>query len=203
MPSRREFLQFGAALTMQEASSPGLEEVSLVQLQEGLAISRWTSVFLVEAYLARIDRLDRQCWRIDALIELNPDARPIAAELDRERKERGAGGPLHGIPVVVKDNIETGDRMMTSAGSVALADAPAREDAELVTRLRTAGAVILGKTNLSEWVISDPAIRRADGAGAAADSQSVCARSQPFGIQLRIGSGRGSESMRGSGRHGD
>jgi len=120
-------------------------------LQEGLATSRWTSVLLVEAYLARIDQLDRRGPRINALIELNPDARPIAGELDRERKERGVRGPLHGVPVVIKDNIKTRDKMMTSAGSLSLADAPAREDAELVTRLRAAGAVILGKTNLSEW----------------------------------------------------
>ncbi|MGD1093313.1 MAG: amidase [Bryobacteraceae bacterium] len=136
---------------MQEASPPSIEEVSLVQLQDGLATSRWTSVQLVDAYLARIDQLDRRGPRINALIELNPEARSIAAELDRERKERGVRGPLHGIPVVIKDNIETGDKMLTSAGSLALADVPAREDAELVARLRTAGAVILGKTNLSEW----------------------------------------------------
>ncbi len=84
------------------------------------------------------------------MIELNPDAAAIAASLDRERKEKGPRGPLHGIPVLIKDNIDTGDKMMTSAGSLALASSAAK-DAELVTRLRAAGAIILGKTNLSEW----------------------------------------------------
>src|SRR5207248_1868688 len=113
--------------------------------------SRWTSVQLVQKYQARIDEIDKHGPRINSVIELNPDAPAIAAALDRERKDKGVRGPLHGIPVLIKDNIETGDKMMTSAGSLALANGPVSKDAELVTRLRAAGAVILGKTNLSEW----------------------------------------------------
>jgi amidase len=136
---------------MQSApAQENLEEATLVNLQEGLATSRWTSVQLVEKYIARINEIDKNGPRLNSIIELNPDAAAIAAALDRERKEKGVRGPLHGIPILIKDNIDTGDKMMTSAGSLALADS-APKDAELVTRLRSAGAVILGKTNLSEW----------------------------------------------------
>src|SRR6266404_2660477 len=151
MRSRREILQLGAAFALQAAPAPELEELTITQLQEGLVTSRWTSVQLVEKYLARIDEIDKHGPRINSVIELNPDAGAIAAALDRERKDKGVRGPLHGIPILIKDNIETGDKMMTSAGSLALSSAPVPKDAELVTRLRAAGAVILGKTNLSEW----------------------------------------------------
>src|SRR6266404_3710030 len=151
MRSRREILQLGAAFALQAAPAPELEELTITQLQEGLVTSRWTSVQLVEKYLARIDEIDKHGPRINSVIELNPDSGAIAAALDRERKDKGVRGPLHGIPILIKDNIETGDKMMTSAGSLALAGAPASKDAELVTRLRAAGALILGKTNLSEW----------------------------------------------------
>jgi amidase len=127
-----------------------LAELSITQLQEGLTTGRWTSSHLVEQYIARIGIIDKQGPRINAVIELNRDAAAIAADLDRERKEKSPRGPLHGIPILIKDNIETGDKMMTSAGSLALATS-APKDAELVTRLRAAGAIILGKTNLSEW----------------------------------------------------
>jgi amidase len=152
MKSRREILQLTAALALQAAApSPELEEATLAQLQQGLASSRWTSAQLVEKYLARIDQIDKHGPRINAVIELNPDAASIAAALDSERKAKGSHGPLHGIPILIKDNIETGDKMMTTAGSLALAGPPAPKDAALVTRLRAAGAIILGKTNLSEW----------------------------------------------------
>lgn len=151
MKSRREFLQFCAAFALQGAPSPEIEEVTVTELQAGMAASRWTSVQLVEKYLARIDAIDKHGPHLNSVIELNPDAASIAAALDRERKDKGVRGPLHGIPILVKDNIETGDRMMTSAGSLALAEGPVAKDAELITRLRAAGAVILGKTNLSEW----------------------------------------------------
>lgn len=136
---------------MQGAQSSEIEELSITQLQEGLVTSRWTSVQLVEKYQARIDEIDKHGPHINSVIELNPEAAAIAAALDRERKDKGVRGPLHGIPILIKDNIETGDKMMTSAGSLALAGGPARKDAELVTRLRAAGAILLGKTNLSEW----------------------------------------------------
>jgi amidase len=133
-----------------QPQSADLAELSITQLQEGLTTGRWTSSHLVEQYIARIGSIDKQGPRINSILELNPDAASIAADLDRERKDKGPRGPLHGIPILVKDNIETGDKMMTSAGSLALAT-PASKDAELVARLRAAGAIILGKTNLSEW----------------------------------------------------
>jgi amidase len=146
-----------AAFAMQAApqarsqpQSSELAELSITQLQEGLTTGRWTSSHLVEQYFTRIQSIDKQGPRLNAVIEINPDAPSIAADLDRERKDKGPRGPLHGIPILVKDNIETGDKMMTSAGSLALAT-PASKDAELVARLRAAGAIILGKTNLSEW----------------------------------------------------
>jgi amidase len=128
-----------------------VEEAGIASLQEGLTLSHFTSAQLVDAYLSRIARIDNAGPRLNAVIELNPDASAIAAALDRERKQKGPRGPLHGLPVLVKDNIETGDKMMTTAGSLALAGPPAAKDADLVRRLRDAGAVILGKTNLSEW----------------------------------------------------
>ncbi len=110
-----------------------------------------TSASIALQYFARIDAIDVGGPAINAIIERNPDALEIAEALDRERREKGARGPLHGIPVVLKDNIDTADRMRTSAGSLALAEAIAARDAFVVERLRVAGCVILGKTNLSEW----------------------------------------------------
>jgi amidase len=110
-----------------------------------------TSRALVGQYVARIEALDRAGPTLRSIVELNPDAMAIAAALDEERRARGPRGPLHGIPVVVKDNIDTGDKMQTTAGSLALLGAPARKDADVVARLREAGGVLLGKTNLSEW----------------------------------------------------
>jgi len=115
-----------------------------------LALERRTvsSRELVEAHTARISEHDA---RLGAVIELNPDAVAIAGQRDAERAAGTLRGPLHGIPVMVKDNLDTGDRMRTSAGSLALADHRAAADSHVVQRLRAAGAVILGKTNLSEW----------------------------------------------------
>jgi amidase len=152
MASRREFIAVGIGLTVAaRAQETSLEEASIAQLQEGLAAGRVTSVQLVRQYLDRIARLDKAGPKLNSVIELNSAAEAIAAALDRERKERGSRGPLHGIPILIKDNIDTGDQMMTTAGSLALAGAPAPKDAPLVERLRGAGAVLLGKTNLSEW----------------------------------------------------
>src|SRR5580704_5849783 len=158
MPSRRELLQLAAAALAIEAAPQAraqpqsfeLSELSITQLQEGLTTSRWTSVQLVQQYIAHIGFIDKQGPTINSVIELNPEAGSIAAALDQERKAKGPRSPLHGIPILVKDNIDTGDKMMTSAGSLALASSVAK-DAELVTRLRAAGAILLGKTNLSEW----------------------------------------------------
>ena len=150
MPSRREFLYAAAALTAARASAetPDIEEASLTDLHAGLTTGRFTSVALVEQYSARIATIDK---KINSIIELNPDAPSIADALDRERKQKGARSPLHGLPILIKDNIDTADKMMTTAGSLALAGSLAPKDAVLVTRLRDAGAILLGKTNLSEW----------------------------------------------------
>jgi amidase len=136
------------------AASPGdfeLNEVSLADLASGLQQSKWTSQRLVQLYLARIDAIDRKGPQLGAVLALNPDAAAIAAQLDRERKDNRVRGPLHGIPILVKDNIETRDPTSTTAGSLALADWRAPEDAAVAARLRQAGAIILGKSNLSEW----------------------------------------------------
>src|SRR5580765_4488785 len=128
-----------------------LEEVTIAELQQRMAAGRETSRSIVEKYLARIDDLDRRGPELHSVLELNPDARSIADAMDAERRAGHLRGPLHGIPVLIKDNIATADRMLTTAGSLALAGAPAPGDAFIVERLRAGGAVILGKTNLSEW----------------------------------------------------
>ncbi|MCB9378859.1 MAG: amidase [Holophagales bacterium] len=117
----------------------------------GLASGRWTSKRLVELYLGRIERVDRGPNGTNAIAELNPDALAIAEKADADRKKGKVLGPLHGLPIVIKDNIDTADRMRTTAGSLALAESTPAKDAFVVQRLRAAGAVLLAKTNLSEW----------------------------------------------------
>ena len=124
------------------AQSPELEELTIAAMQ------RFSARQLTELYLARIDALDKS---VNSVIERNPDALAIADALDRERAAGRVRGPLHGIPILIKDNIDTADRMHTTAGSLALADSIAARDAHIVKRLREAGVVLLGKTNLSEW----------------------------------------------------
>ncbi|WNG60548.1 amidase [Archangium gephyra] len=134
------------------AGSFELEEVTVSELQAAMQSGRFTSQGLAERYLARIQTLDREGeFPLKSVIELNPDALAIATALDEERKAKGPRGPLHGIPVLIKDNIGTADKMQTTAGSLALVGAVPSRDAFVVERLRAAGAVILGKTNLSEW----------------------------------------------------
>jgi amidase len=128
-----------------------LDEVTIGQLQAGMATGRFTTTSLTEKYLARIEELDRRGPALKSVIEINPDALAIAHEVDRQRKAGGPCGPLHGIPVLIKDNIGTHDRMSTTAGSLALLGSIPPCDSFLVERLREAGAVLLGKTNLSEW----------------------------------------------------
>ncbi|MBM4407162.1 MAG: amidase [Chloroflexi bacterium] len=129
----------------------GLEEATVAQLGAWMAAGRETAASITEWYLARIAALDRRGPGLHAVIETNPDALSIAAALDDERRAGRVRGPLHGIPVLVKDNIDTGDRMATTAGSYALAGLPAAADAPLVARLRASGAIVLGKANLTEW----------------------------------------------------
>lgn len=165
---RRTFVRLGAAagvVTMTDGASwPGaesvnasapaqfeLEEKTMAALQDGMATGRYTARSLVEAYLQRIAAMDQGGPGLRSIIETNPDALVIADRLDAERKQGRVRGPLHGIPVVVKDNLDSADRMATAAGSLALAGSIAPRDSHVVERLRTAGAVLLGKANLSEW----------------------------------------------------
>jgi amidase len=137
--------------SQQAPAAFALEETTIATLQQQLSDGRTTSHQLTAQYLARIDAVDRQGPALRSLIEINPDALAIADRMDAERRSGRVRGPLHGIPIVLKDNIATGDRMLTTAGSLALATAPAPRDAFVAARLRDAGAVLLGKTNLSEW----------------------------------------------------
>src|SRR5262249_21368147 len=126
-------------------------EKSIAQLQADLTAGRVSSERLVETYLARIQTPDKSGPMLNAVLALNPNAVKDARALDAERKTKGARSPLHGIPLLIKDNIETADPVATTAGSLALADNITGRDAPVVARLRAAGAIILGKTNLSEW----------------------------------------------------
>jgi len=145
----------GAAVVRTPAQSRSapfdLEEASIADLQRRMETGQDTARSLVEKYSARIEAIDRSGPTLRSIIEMNPEALAIADRLDAERKAGRSRGPLHGIPVVIKDNIATSDRMMTTAGSLALAGSHPPKDAFIAARLREAGAVILGKTNLSEW----------------------------------------------------
>ena len=128
-----------------------LVERSISASQEAMTYGEFTAVELCQAYLDRIERMDRSGPTLRSVIEGNPEALSIASSLDLERAELGPRGPLHGIPILIKDNIDTGDLMATTAGSLALEGHISSSDAFIVSRLRQAGAIILGKTNLSEW----------------------------------------------------
>src|SRR6516162_4730785 len=172
--SRRKFLQgavqagaaatlypaLGAAREISRAAKPAgaevkpfeLDEITIPELQDAMNSGKFTAHSLVEKYNSRIEEIDKRGPAVNAVIELNPDAEAIADALDQERKAKGARGPLHGIPVLIKDNLDTADRMMTTAGSLALVGCPKPpKDSFVAMKLRQAGAVILGKTNLSEW----------------------------------------------------
>jgi amidase len=127
------------------------EELTVRDAQAAMASGRVSARRLAEMYLERVERIDRRGPALNSVIETNPDALSIADALDRERKAGRVRGPLHGVPVLIKDNIDTADRMKTTAGSLALVGATPRRDAFIVERLRAAGCVVIGKTNLSEW----------------------------------------------------
>ncbi len=166
---RRDFLAAGVALTattqlrrvapwLHSAGQPtrvsvadALDDLTITTAQAEIAAGRLTARALTEHYLMRIRTLDADGPRVNSVIEINPDALALADAADAERASGKSFGPLHGMPILLKDNLDTGDRMSTSAGSLALADNRARKDAAVAQRLRAAGAVILGKTNLSEW----------------------------------------------------
>jgi amidase len=170
--NRREFLKAGlsgAALAAALPQLPGVEkivlsqrsypaasefeldEITIAELGEGMQSGKYTARSIAELYLHRIENVDKGGPALNSVIEVNSDALEIADALDKERKAKGSRGPMHGIPVLIKDNIDTADRMSTTAGSLALVGSRPPGDAFLVQRLRSAGAVILGKTNLSEW----------------------------------------------------
>ena len=170
--SRRRFLQesvtasaaitlypaLGAAREISRSPAPvpetkpfDLDEITISELQGGMQSGKFSVRSLVEKYSARIEEINKQGPTVNAVIEMNPDAPAIADALDQERKAKGPRGPLHGIPVLIKDNIDTADRMMTTAGSLALVGSKPPKDSLVAQKLRAAGAVILGKTNLSEW----------------------------------------------------
>jgi amidase len=128
-----------------------LDEITIADLQDGMQSGKFTARSLAEKYTARIEEIDKHGPAINSVLELNPDALAIADSLDRERKVKGPRSPLHGVPVLIKDNIDTADKMMTTAGSLALVGSKPPKDSWVAERLRAAGAVILGKTNLSEW----------------------------------------------------
>lgn len=161
---RRDFLKTGAvaaAVTIahpilrvayaQDLRSFDLQEATILQMQRQMSEGEISAEWLAKAYLKRIDEIDKNGPTINSVIEINPEALEIAKALDKERKEKGARGPLHGIPILIKDNIDTDDRMMTTAGSLALLGNRPSQDSFVAKKLREAGAVILGKTNLSEW----------------------------------------------------
>ncbi|HEV7857911.1 MAG TPA: amidase [Pyrinomonadaceae bacterium] len=148
---RAEASKGAAAGTRATHSSFELEEMTVADLQKAMQTGKLSSRSITGKYLSRIDDVDKHGPTINSVIEINPDALEIAEALDKERKAKGARGPLHGIPVLIKDNIDTADRMMTTAGSLALEGSIAARDSFVAQRLREAGAVILGKTNLSEW----------------------------------------------------
>src|SRR5579863_1521074 len=168
---RRRFLQTGALAGVSAAVLPALatasdvpcttsvpeikpfelDEITIADLQSGMASGRFTVRSITEKYLARIEEIDKQGPALNSVIEVNPDALAIADALDRERKANHLRGPMHGIPVLIKDNIDTADRMQTTAGSLALLGSKPTRDSFVAQKLRESGAVILGKTNLSEW----------------------------------------------------
>ena len=160
-PTRRDFLRLGSmggalALSRGRASAASsaafeFEEATLEDLQRRMAAGTLTARRLTAAYLSRIAALDRKGPALHHVIETSPDALSVAEALDAERRAKGARGPLHGIPILLKDNVDTADKMTTTAGSLALAGSIPPRDATVARKLREAGAVLLGKTNLSEW----------------------------------------------------
>jgi len=150
-PMGTDALERSAPSRPDEISAFEFDEISIGDLQDAMKSGKHTARSIAEKYLARIDQIDKQGPAINSIIELNPDALGIADALDKERKDKGMRGPLHGVPLLIKDNIDTADKMMTTAGSLALLGSRPSKDSTVAQKLRDAGAVILGKTNLSEW----------------------------------------------------
>ncbi len=136
---------------VQANNEVNLDELTIADLQNKMKSGELTSRAITEHYLKKIDEFDKNGPSINSVIELNPDALTIADQLDKERSDNKIRGPLHGIPILIKDNIDSGDKMLTTAGSLALEGNHAPKDAFIISKLRESGAVLLGKTNLSEW----------------------------------------------------
>jgi amidase len=175
IPARRQLLQTGLIGGLAAATAPALrplitsahgnsaasvpapipsfalEEVTITELQDGMQSGKYTARSITEKYLSRIQAVDKHGPAVNSVLETNPDALAIADALDQERKQKGPRGPLHGIPMLIKDNIDTADKMMTTAGSLALIGAKPPKDSVVAQKLREAGAVIIAKANLSEW----------------------------------------------------
>src|SRR6185437_13248812 len=170
--SRRKFLKTGIAGSIAAVSVPSfsfaqkainemtssftsspfeLDEITVDELNAGFKSGKYTVRSITEKYIQRIKEIDKPGPAINSIIQLNPDALKIADELDKELKEKGPRSLMHGIPVLIKDNIDTADHMETTAGSLALVGSKPEKDSFVVKQLRDAGALILGKTNLSEW----------------------------------------------------
>ena len=143
--------QTGKSSAADKSVKSDLEEITIAQLQKGYETGEYTITEIVQSYIDRIDKIDNNGPALNSVIVVNPDALAIAKELDKELKDGNSRGPMHGIPVLLKDNIDTHDKMATTAGSRALAGSHPKQDSYIVSKLRESGAVILGKTNLSEW----------------------------------------------------
>ena len=224
LPSRRSFIQTGVISGVVAAVAPmsgsaatassgdssvdvpsfELDEITIAELQQGMESGKLTAHSIAEKYLARIEAIDKAGPALHAVIEANPDALAIADALDRERKEKGPRGPMHGIPVLIKDNIDTADGMMTTAGSLALVGAKPPKDSFVAKKLRDAGAVILGKTNLSEWanIRSSHSTSGWSGRGGLTE-EPLRAEPQSLRLEFRLGCWRFGESLRGCGWYGD
>ena len=198
---------FGAKIGAEAYRSPrpfDLDEVSVSALSDGMKSGQFTARILAEKYLNRIQEIDHRGPAINAVIEINPGALAIAEALDRERKAKGPRGPLHGIPVLIKDNIGTHDRMMTAAGSLALLGSVPPRDAFVAQRLREAGAVISGQ-NQSQRVGQhslQPFFERLERARRA-NAQSLRAGPQSLRVEFRLWRGRGREPLRRGGGNGN
>jgi amidase len=141
----------GAASSFAVAQAFELEEVTIAELQRGMQTGQLTARSIVESYLKRIEEIDQNGPGIRSVVEINPDAVVIADQLDKERRDGKIRGPLHGIPILLKDNIETADKLHTTAGSYALENVAVKQDAQVARKLREAGGILLGKANMSEW----------------------------------------------------
>ena len=169
-----------------------LGEVSLAELSDAMKAGKYTARSLAEKYIERIGEIDTSGPALNSIIELNHDALAIADSLDAELQSKGPRGPLHGIPILIKDNIGTADRMMTTAGSLALVGFTPAKDSGVARRLRESGALILGKTNLSEWANFRSSHSSSDWSGRTIATVSSCATRSPPSRQSSSSAARSS-----------